>query len=252
VTRVVRKFIQMSYKMNGCGLRSRNAQFVVDQCVHLLYAMRCVYITHCLESLQAWDVNGPERVSLKYMNSTVPSAFTAIQNIKRPAKNCRQDNFKQNITWTSAMCNSLQVHTGAQGIGRIAVSHEILKGLFQAMLGDLRKELGSIGVPLLQEHEFDNLKDSLTSTIPGEGLGCYNNKMWAHSEFVSRHPTDDFRHTFLQKASKLNRLCMALIHISGGPSPRGTEEAVTRLINSETEQMRNIIMIDGTIGVQSG
>ena len=56
------------------------------------------------------------------------------------------------------------------------------------MLGDLRKELGSIGVPLLQEHEFDHLKDSLTSTKPGEGLGCYNNKIWTAGQHDAAHP----------------------------------------------------------------
>ena len=45
---------------------------------------------------------------------------------------------------------------------------------------------------------------------------------------------------------------MATIHLCGGPAPRGTEEAVTRLLNSDTELMRNVIFIQGTIGVQNG
>jgi hypothetical protein len=45
---------------------------------------------------------------------------------------------------------------------------------------------------------------------------------------------------------------MAAIHLCGGPAPRGTEEAVTRLLNSETELMRNILFMKGTLGVQNG
>jgi hypothetical protein len=50
----------------------------------------------------------------------------------------------------------------------------------------------------------------------------------------------------------LYRLALAAIHLSGGPSPRGTEDAVTRLLNSSTELVRNVQLIHGTIGVASG
>jgi hypothetical protein len=57
---------------------------------------------------------------------------------------------------------------------------------------------------------------------------------------------------FLRQASNLYRLALAAIHLSGGPSPRGTEDAVTRLLNSCTELVRNVQLVQGTIGVASG
>ena len=99
--------------------------------------------------------------------------------------------------------------------------------------------------------EFIALKDTSTSTHRGEGLSTFNNT-WAYQEFVRHHTGEAFRSWFLGEASKVNRLAMAVIHLSGGPSPRGTEEAVTRLLNSETEQTRNVQVCGHTIGVANG
>ena len=57
---------------------------------------------------------------------------------------------------------------------------------------------------------------------------------------------------FLENAQMLYRLSMAAIHLCGGPAPRGTEEAVTRLTNSQTEAMRNVQLTYGTIGIIKG
>jgi hypothetical protein len=78
------------------------------------------------------------------------------------------------------------------------------------------------------------------------------NEKWPYKEFVERNSGERFRSWFLGEASKVNRLAMAVIHLSGGPSPRGTEEAVTRLLNSETEQTRNVQVCGHTIGIENG
>jgi hypothetical protein len=57
---------------------------------------------------------------------------------------------------------------------------------------------------------------------------------------------------FLSQASIVYRMALAAIHLSGGPSPRGTEDAVTRLTNSTSELVRNVQIVNGTMGVSSG
>ena len=81
-----RKFLQMSYIAYGSGPDSRNAQFVVHQCVGILYAMRVFFLHHCLQVVHCSRVDEPERISRLYLNGQKSSSFTAIQNIKRPAK----------------------------------------------------------------------------------------------------------------------------------------------------------------------
>ena len=161
------------------------------------------------------------------------------------------ENGRQNITWIDKDHTSLSVHTGVNGLGRTPVSHLMLRQVFHRMLADIRQDLALTGVPSLQLSQFEQLKDSSTSTHAGEGLG-YFNQVWSVEEFARKHSDATFRQTFLEKACRILRLCACLIHISGGPSPRGTEEAVTRLLNSQTEQQRNVVFIDGTIGVQGG
>jgi len=81
-----RKFLQMSYIAYGGGPDSRNAQFVVHQCVGILYAMRVFFLHHCLQVVHCSRVDEPERISRLYLNGQKSSSFAAIQNIKRPAK----------------------------------------------------------------------------------------------------------------------------------------------------------------------
>ena len=104
---------------------------------------------------------------------------------------------------------------------------------------------------MLNHSDFMGLKDTSTSSYRGEGLSTFN-KSWLHEDFVKKNTDEAFRTTFLGHASTVNRLAMAVIHLSGGPSPRGTEQAVTRLVNSETEQMRNVQVLGQTIGVENG
>jgi hypothetical protein len=145
VTDHCRKFIQMSYKFYGSGASSRGSQFIVHQCVHILYALRCVYIIHCLVTLPDWQVSQPGVLSEAWLNSQLPSAFTAIQNIKRPAKECLEDHHKQNVTWTNEAFTALQVHTGHQGFGRTPVSHLLLRQIFHGMVAEIRSVLGTLG-----------------------------------------------------------------------------------------------------------
>ena len=145
VTERCRKFIQMSYKFDGSGRASRQPQFIVHQCVHMIYAFRCIYIIHCLLSLKDWQVSQPAQLSEAYFNSTVPSAFTAIQNIKRPAKECIDDNHRQNVTWTNESFTALDVHTGPQGLGRTPVTHLLLRQIFRGMVSDIKALLVTLG-----------------------------------------------------------------------------------------------------------
>jgi hypothetical protein len=106
-------------------------------------------------------------------------------------------------------------------------------------------------VPILCDSEFDALRESTNSVQKGEGMGTYNQKPWT-AAFIRINEEQNFRIQFIQQASNLYRLMMTAVHVSGGPSPRGTEQAVTRLLNSDTELMRNVILVDGTIGMHSG
>lgn len=246
-----RKFIQMSFKHFGTGPHSRNAQVVVNQCVHILYALRCVFLIHCLDRIHHSQVDEPERLSLQFLNSHVSSCFASIQDIKRPAKQCIPEHFGNNVEWVGQGHTVLRVHTGPQGLGRVEVSHAIIKSVYQGLLVAIRQLMRKLGVPTMTESEFDSLRDGLSCLSPGQGLGVFNVKEWAVN-FVRNNSEAAFRTNFINKASNIYRLSMAAIHICGGPAPRGTEEAVTRLLNSDTELMRNVLLMNGTIGVQNG
>ena len=250
-TFTTRKFLQASYVSNGCGGQSRNAQFLVHQCVRILYAFRCIYICHCLAKISQSMVNEPEWLSVTYLNSQRSSAFTALQNIKRPAKQCIQDHHRQNITWTNQEHTALMVHAGYQGLERIQVSHALIKDVYDKIFCDICRVLTATEVPVLRRADFKQLNDSSGSRHPGEGLGTYNN-IWRHADFCAKHSSTESRIKFLENAHLLYRLSMAAIHLCGGPAPRGTEEAVTRLTNSQTEAMRNIQLTYGTIGIFKG
>ena len=158
---------------------------------------------------------------------------------------------RQMVSWMNEEHTSLEVHVGSRRLERIIVSHAILKSMFDKMVKDIRTELAAIGVPYMDVTQFDVLRDSSTSTHPGEGMGTYN-PIWNHVAFVEEHTDEAYRIKFLTKAHRIYRLTMAVIHICGGPAPRATEEAVTRLLNSDTEAMRNVQLIRGTIGIEKG
>ena len=158
---------------------------------------------------------------------------------------------RQMVSWIDEYHTTLEVHVGSHRLERILVSHAILKRMYNDMVKDIKQELATIGVPIMDTTQFDALKDSSTSTHPGEGMSTYN-VIWDHDQFVKANSQDEFRIRFLSKAHRIYRLTMAVIHICGGPAPRGTEEAVTRLLNSDTEAMRNVQLIHGTIGVEKG
>ena len=241
----------MSYKTYGSGPNSRNAQFVIHQCVAMLYALRCAFIVHCLDQVHDTNVELPEQLSTKFLNSSVNSNFTAIQNIKRPGKMCIPDHYGQSVTWTCTAHTALVVHTGPLSLGRLAVSHAIIKETFNKIFCDILKIIEKMKVPIYVKHEFDALHDSTTCSTPGQGLLTFNRSPWAEFAISSNYCTD-YQKTFVESASKVYRMCLAAMHLSGGPSPRGTEEAVTRLHNSETELIRNVYLVDGTIGVRAG
>jgi hypothetical protein len=146
----------MSYKFDGSGPSSRQPQFIVHQCVHMLYALRCIYIIHCLVSVPDWKVKEPAQLSETYFNCTVASSFTAIQNIKRPAKTCIDDHHRQHVTWVDETFTALEVHTGINGLGRATVTHLLLRQMFRRMVADISALLGTLGncaaIPVAQPH----------------------------------------------------------------------------------------------------
>jgi hypothetical protein len=208
-------------------------------------------MVHCLDRLHDSQVDEPERLSQLFLNSHISSCFASIQDIKRPAKKCIPEHFGNNVEWVGRGHTVLRVHTGPQGLGRVEVSHAIIMSAYQGLLGAIRQHMRMLGVPTMTESEFDCLRDGLSCVSPGQGLGVFNVKEWA-GNFVRNNSEKAFRTNFINKASDIYRLSMAAIHICGGPAPRGTEEAVTRLLNSDTELMRNVLLINGTIGLQNG
>ena len=119
-----RKFIQMSYKHYGSGPRSRSAQFVVDQCVHILYALRCVFLVHCLDVVDPSRVEEPQRLSVLFLNSQVTSNFSSIQDIKRPAKKSIPDHHGNIVEWIGKGHTALKVvHKDRSRFGTVGVYH---------------------------------------------------------------------------------------------------------------------------------
>ena len=175
--KLCRMFLQMSYISFACGTESRGAQFIVKQCVHLVYALRCAFLAHCLEVMPPALVQGPEQFSLAFLNSTRQNAFAALQDIKRPGVCCIEHDDRQNVTWIGYKGDSLEVHSGSQGFDRIPVSHEILKTTFHALCGKIVDLLRQMRIPILTWRQFRDLRDSTSVKTPGEGMGTYNASM---------------------------------------------------------------------------
>lgn len=248
-----RKFIQMSYIAFGSGPNSRNAQFVVHQCVAILYAMRVFFLHYCLRVLHPSRVDEPERISNLFLNSQKTSSFTSIQNIKRPAKLDIPPFGDQKITWVvDSNYTSLLVHCGVMNLDRVPVSHSLLRNTFNRIVEEIRCYLRKMAVSCITYEEFVTLKDSSSSKRPGEGMMTFNPNLQSFNKMFVKSATRECRLEFLSQASIVYRMALAAIHLSGGPSPRGTEDAVTRLTNSTSELVRNVQIVNGTMGVSSG
>ena len=250
---MTRKFIQMSYVTCASGPSSRNAQFIVHQCVHILYAMRVLFLYHTLRVVHQSQVNEPERISSLFLNSRVASSFTAIQNIKRPAKLDIPEFGDQKITWVQGSnYQSLNVHSGPMRMNRVPVSHNMLRRTYGLILSRIVQLLKTMGINMITFEQFQQLRDSASSSRPGEGMMTFNPQLQESNKGFIAASTRESRLKFLVLASDVYRLSLAAVHLTGGPSPRGTEDAVTRLTNSSTELVRNVQLSNGTVGVASG
>jgi hypothetical protein len=109
-----------------------------------------------------------------------------------------------------------------------------------------------MGIQMLTFEEFSQLRDSASSSCPGEGMMTFNPHLQTRNQSFVKAASRESRVKFLIFASDVYRLSLAAVHLVGGPSPRGTEDAVTRLTNSTTELVRNVQLINGTVGVASG
>jgi hypothetical protein len=206
-----------------------------------------------MDTVHDLDMDEPAKLSEKFLNSTVQSAFTALQNIKRPAKESRSSNDRQNVTWTGSVLGlELEVHTGSYGLDRVKVTHEMLRITFIRLVTKISRDLQMMGVTVIRYKEFKTTRDSRESTAGGEGMSVFNPQHSAHTTKFLEGKDRRFRLEFLEKASRMYRLIIAAIHLCGGPGPRGTEEAVIRLLNSSTEAVRNVQMMDCTIGIENG
>jgi hypothetical protein len=248
-----RKFIQMSYIAYGSGPDSRNAQFVVHQCVALQYAMRVFFLHHTLQVLHHSRVDEPERISMLFLNSQKASSFSAIQNIKRPAKLDIPEFGDQKVTWeVGSEYTALKVHCGAMNLERILVSHSMLSETFHRIVSEIRGYLRRMSVPIITFEDFKKLRDSSSSTRHGEGMMTFNPSFQAVNQEFVKKATREARLLFMSQAEIVYRLALTAIHLSGGPSPRGTEDAVTRLTNSTSNLVRNVQVVRSTIGVANG
>jgi len=206
---------------------------------------------HCLTVIHGSAVSEPERISKNYFNSLVNSAWTALQNIKRPAKQCIPNHYAQNVSWTSDDYTALEVHTGAKKMDRVAVSHTKIRTTYMSLLASIRKQLRSMGINMITYEDFKLLRESASTTHPGEGMATFNDVI-SHTGAFTEGKSREFRVQFLKEASHVYQMVIAAIHLCGGPSPRGTEQAVMRLLNSNSERMRNFQLMAHTIGVQNG
>jgi hypothetical protein len=211
--------------------------------------MRVFFLHHCLNVVQPTKILEPGRLSEAFLNSCVSSSFSAIQNIKRPGKLDIPAFGSQKITWLGSDFVALQVHTGTLGLDRVQVTHQALRDTFLRIVSKMRHVLKEMDVVPINFSDFLKLKDTSSSSRKGEGMLIFNPDQ-AEKDIPNLYR--EKRMCFLRQASELYRLAMAAIHLSGGPSPRGTEDAVTRLLNSCTELVRNVQLVQGTIGVSSG
>ena len=208
VTEHCRQYIQMSYKFDGSGRASRQPQFIVHQCVHMLYALRCIYIIHCLVSLQDHQVSVPARLSEKYLNCHLASSFTAIQNIKRPAKGCIDDHHRQNVSWVDDSFTALEVHTGINGLGRAPVTHIMLRQIFGRMVADISALLGTLGncsaIPVSQPQTaltVWGMSQPLNRSANSQSFGLHGLKRFFDQFTQGRGPLH------LQQELALSRIC---------------------------------------------
>ena len=164
---------------------------------------------------------------------------------------CIPEHGGQKVTWVGEDYDSLLVHSGYNGLKRVPASHVQMRDTYWIIVRKLRNDIRSLGIKVLMYEEFVTLQDSSSSFHAGEGLDRFNNTK-STTELFCQGKSREFKLEFMRKASNMYKLVLAAIHVCGGPSPRGTEDAVTRLSNSHTELVRNVQKVDNTIGVQNG
>jgi hypothetical protein len=128
----------------------------------------------------------------------------------------------------------------------------MLRRTYGLILSRIVQLLKTMGINMITFEQFKQLRDSASSSRSGEGMMTFNPQLQESNKDFIAASTRDSKMKFLVLASDVYRLSLAAVHLTGGPSPRGTEDAVTRLTNSSTELVRNVQLSNGTVGVASG
>ena len=230
------EFVELYYVVAPNGAINRSASFVVHAVVHLLYAIRGLYIVQCSDSV---DAQQQVRWSETILNEQYDNALSGLQGLKRIATKCMDDP-ECRIVWLD---EGLEVRTER---GNCKVTPEDIRSMYYSFLVRGEAVLAAMDIPIISDAELDLVID-INSKVGGEGIMSMNTRIFENRLALKNGNTIQksiqARKEFCNLSYELGKLLTMGLYLAGGPSARLTEIANWMVANSDDNPMRNLRLI---------
>ena len=240
-------FIDLFYVVAPNGHVNRTADFVRHAAVHLIYAMRGVFIIMCERN---FCPEQHEQMSLKFLNEQVESAYSSVQDRKRVAASCLES-LECKLQWRNP--SELEVLTPR---GNVSVSIFLMHMMYKDLLERCRKILSLMGCPTLSNDMIMRVRDP-SSKVPGEGILSMNEIIF--QEFITIHPRVLQTFGSLKSIKEKKNFCgqiytagktlVKALYMVGGPSARLTEISAWMVSNSDVNHERNVRFVRNLVAI---
>lgn len=233
-------FMELYYVVAPNGAINRSASFVHHVAVHLLYAIRGVYILQCADTT---DVKQQTEWSETLLNEQQDNVLSAVQSLKRVAAKYEEE-AETKIIWID---EGLEVRTDR---GNIAVTAVDINKMYHNFLSRSESMLKKMEIDVMCEEELKMALD-INSRTPGEGIMSMNTNIFDARQGRSkiRLKSDKEQKEFCNLSYELGKLLTMSLYLAGGPSARLTEIANWMVANSEDNSSRNLRFVRNLIVV---
>lgn len=241
-------FIELYYAVAPNGPINRSAEFVQHAAVHIIYAMRGLFLLKCAENvIQGFDAGLQERWSMLYLNEQKDNAFSSVQSLKRVAA-FNIEEFDCKIVWLDQ--EALEVQTTR---GNVPISMSDLRSMYDGFIRRIEVLMCKMKIPVMSKEELAAAVD-VKSSIQGEGIMSMNRVLLSSrlnpaSAANGGAVSDEFKKDFCTQSYELGKLLTLALYLSGGPAARMTEISNWRVSNSSESSMRNVRFLRNLIGV---
>jgi hypothetical protein len=233
-------FIELYYVIAPNGAINRSASFVSHVAVHLLYAIRGVYILQCADTV---DVKQHIAWSESILNEQEDNTLSAIQSLKRVAVKYAEDP-ESRIIWLD---EGLQVRTER---GNVTITPADIRKMYHNLLSQSEAMLMKMEISIMSAEELAVVVD-LNSRNPGEGIMSMNTKIFEFRQACSamKLKSEKDQKEFCILSYELGKVLTMSLYLAGGPSARLTEIANWMVACSEDNCLRNLRYVRNLIVV---